>query len=51
MTWEWVSLILGGLAFIALESYLSVLRERTAIARMTLGLADADTHHLTNGNS
>ena len=36
MTWEWVVLIVGCLVFVGWQSYIIVLKERTAIAARTL---------------
>lgn len=36
MTWQWVVIILGVLAFLGYESYISAVKERTSIARETL---------------
>ena len=57
MTWQWVVLIAVVLAFVGWESYISMLKERTAIAARsldTLGIAEelAQVSHVgTNGAS
>ena len=61
MTWQWVVLILGVLAFVLGESYMNVLKERTGIAKESLrqfgedayktGVSDLTETRLGNGNS
>ena len=55
MTWQWVVLIVGVLAFVGWESYVSMLKERTAIAARTLAITEDSAmsdyeRSITNGH-
>lgn len=57
MTWQWIALILGVLAFILGESYMNVLKARTEVAARSLTslgipeVSDLTETRLGNGNS